>query len=148
MQADPFQNPFINDIFKPIMAADKLQVLRKDKECYDIFLLEKDLKVFHKDKRDLLLIGHSDEASLMMLQETERLELDDETIQDDEAAEGSNTEPKAITQQSSVDQDSSATQKKTKRRKKASNLSRQANRRTTPGAELSWITNLQKNRKI
>ena len=24
MQMDPFQNPFINEIFKPIMAADKL----------------------------------------------------------------------------------------------------------------------------
>jgi len=34
------------------MAADKLQVLRKDKEQFDIYLLPKDLKVFGKEKRD------------------------------------------------------------------------------------------------
>lgn len=43
------------------MAADKLQVLRKDKEKFYVFLLPKDLKVFNKDKRDLLLSNYHDE---------------------------------------------------------------------------------------
>ena len=55
MEMDPFSNPFINDIFHPIMAADKLQVLRKGKEMYDIFIREDDLKVLAKEKREQLL---------------------------------------------------------------------------------------------
>ena len=57
---DPFNNPFINEVFKPIMAADKLQVLRKDKERFDVFIMPKDLKVFNKDKRDALLLNYAD----------------------------------------------------------------------------------------
>ena len=58
---DPFNNPFINDVFKPIMAADKLMVLRKDKEKFDVFIMTKDLKVFNKDKRDSLLLDYCEE---------------------------------------------------------------------------------------
>lgn len=57
---DPFLNPFINDIFKPIMAADKLCVLRKEKARYDIFMLPKDFKVFNKDKRDVLVTDYDE----------------------------------------------------------------------------------------
>ena len=45
----------INDIFKPMMAVDKLSVLRRERVCYDILLLAKDLKVFPRDKRKELL---------------------------------------------------------------------------------------------
>ena len=64
---DPFNNPFINDIFKPIMAADKLQVLRKDKEKFDVFIMAKDLKVFSKDKRDALLLDYDEEKDKAIL---------------------------------------------------------------------------------
>ena len=43
------------------MAADKLQVLRKDKEKFDVFIMAKDLKVFNKDKRDTLLLDYDEE---------------------------------------------------------------------------------------
>ena len=52
MSQDPFTNPFCNEIFKPIIAADKLQVLRRANEGYDVLILSKDLKVYSKDKRD------------------------------------------------------------------------------------------------
>ena len=42
----------MNEIFKPIMAGDKLQVLRKDRVKFDIFILPRDLKVFSKDRRE------------------------------------------------------------------------------------------------
>lgn len=58
---DPFNNPFINDVFKPIMAADKLCVLRKDKEKFDVFIMAKDLKVFNKDRRDSILQDYCEE---------------------------------------------------------------------------------------
>lgn len=64
---DPFWNPFINDIFKPIMAADKLQILRKDRDQYDILLLPKDLKVFNKDKRDSMLADYNQDEDLELL---------------------------------------------------------------------------------
>jgi hypothetical protein len=60
------------------MAADKLQVLRKDKEKFDVFLLPKDLKVFNKDKRDLLLSNYYDE-------ESDQAFIDADTLADNEA---------------------------------------------------------------
>ena len=59
---DPFQNPFRNEIFKPIFAADRLCVLRNDKKLFDIFILPKDFKVFNKDKRDSLLKEYDETA--------------------------------------------------------------------------------------
>ena len=37
------------------MAIDKLSVLRRDKECYEIFLQPKDLKSLTKERRNQLL---------------------------------------------------------------------------------------------
>lgn len=67
------------------MAADKLQVLRKDKERFDIFILPKDLKVFNKDKRDAFLANYNEEEDAALLQEVEILDEEmEETIQDDQ----------------------------------------------------------------
>ena len=43
------------------MAADKLCVLRKDKEKFDVFIMAKDLKVFNKDRRDSILQDYCEE---------------------------------------------------------------------------------------
>lgn len=50
-EIDPFCNPMLNDIFKPIMAIDRLSTLRRDKICFDIQLQNKDLKVLTKERR-------------------------------------------------------------------------------------------------
>ena len=42
------------------MAADKLCVLRKERECFDIWILPKDLKVYNKEKRDAFLEGYNE----------------------------------------------------------------------------------------
>jgi hypothetical protein len=41
---DPFHTTTLNEIIKPLMAADKLKVLRRPNENYDILLYESDLK--------------------------------------------------------------------------------------------------------
>lgn len=68
MAQDPFQNPFVNVIFNPIKAADRLCVLRKDKKSYDIFMTPKDFKVFNKDKRDVLLSEYDETADQAYLE--------------------------------------------------------------------------------
>ena len=115
------------------MAADKLQVLRRDKEIFDVLILPKDLKVFNKDKRDQLLLNYNEEDDRALVEAEELLKEEEASME------------QRITQQSSEETPS---QPKPKRRKKASNLSRQANRRNIPGAELSWIGNLAKNRRL
>jgi hypothetical protein len=45
----------INEVFKPIMAVDKLSVLRRKWADFEILLQTKDLKVFPKEKREELL---------------------------------------------------------------------------------------------
>lgn len=50
------------------MAVDKLCVLRKDKKCYDIFMLPQDFKVFNKDKRDMFLEDYDDREDLAYLE--------------------------------------------------------------------------------
>jgi len=45
----------INDIFKPVMAVDKLSVLRRERACYEILLKPKDLKILQRVKRKELL---------------------------------------------------------------------------------------------
>ena len=133
------------------MAFDKLQALRKDKAHYDIFLMPKDLKVFSKDKRDALAASYRPEEDQAFLDEDAAAEeKEDEADVNGGTAEGSRN----VTQQSSATEEVPASgsqpapKMKSKRRKKASNLSRQANRRLVPGAELSWISNLANNRKI
>ena len=54
-EQDPFSNPFLNDIFKPVMALDRLQVLRRDKSDYEILFYKKDLKPLTKEKREEIL---------------------------------------------------------------------------------------------
>jgi hypothetical protein len=48
---DPFHTTTLNEIIKPLMAADKLKVLRRPYENYDILLYESDLKLFSKEKK-------------------------------------------------------------------------------------------------
>ena len=80
-------------------------------------------------------------------EEDQSVVLDAEEDEDEENEE--DVSNNKVTQHSSEEVSVSASQKqKPKKRRKASNLSRQANRRTTPGAELSWISNLPKNRKL
>lgn len=116
MATDPFQNPFINEIFKPILAADKLQVLRNDKEIYDVFILPKDLKVFNKDKRDLLLANYDPSGEQLLDEEANN----EEGEAEDDADDLTNIN---VTQQSSAEEAQSQ-KSKPKRRKKATNLSR------------------------
>ena len=63
--------PFINEIFKPIMAADKLQVLRQAQELFDVFILPKDLRVFSKEKRDAFLANYDIEEDRALLEAEE-----------------------------------------------------------------------------
>ena len=51
--SDPFHSTTLNDIMKPIIAMDRLKVLRRQYEHYDIALFETDLKVanFSKEKK-------------------------------------------------------------------------------------------------
>ena len=57
MEADPFNKPTLNEIFKPMMAFDKLQTLRKDKALYEIALHPSDLKALGREKRNELLVN-------------------------------------------------------------------------------------------
>ena len=70
-EQDPFSNPFINEIFKPIMAVDKLQVLRKGKENFDILIKPTDLKVLAKDKREQLLADYNEEDDILLQKQKE-----------------------------------------------------------------------------
>ena len=62
------------------MAADRLQVLRKDRQRYDIFIMPKDLKIFNKEKRDLLLANYTDESK-------DQAYLDSQDVDNTEAAQ-------------------------------------------------------------
>ena len=61
------------------MAADKLQVMRKGKENYDVLLRMSDLKVYPKEKREQLLQGYEEEKDegLLLMQQMESIEVDD-----------------------------------------------------------------------
>ena len=52
------------------MAADKLQIMRKGKENYDVLLRMSDLKVYPKEKREQLLQGYEEEKDegLLLIQ--------------------------------------------------------------------------------
>ena len=54
-EADPFQGTMLNEIFKPIMAMDKLSVLRRDRACFEILLNPCDLKALSREKQSELL---------------------------------------------------------------------------------------------
>lgn len=99
MATDPFQNPFINEIFKPILAADKLQVLRYEKEIYDVFILPKDLRVFNKDKRDLLLSNYDPTNDQTLCDE-----VNNEEMEAEEEGDGEDFTNIHVTQQSSAEE--------------------------------------------
>lgn len=50
---DPFHSTLLNDMMRPIFAADRLKVLRDKNEKYEVMLFEADLVKSHmpKDKR-------------------------------------------------------------------------------------------------
>lgn len=69
------------------MAADKLCVLRKERECFDIYLLPKDLKVYSKEKRDVFLEGYDEAEDQARLDELEAKAKAAEDAEDEENAE-------------------------------------------------------------
>ena len=48
---DPFHTIVLNDIFKPVLAADRLKVLRRENCHLEIDLYEKDIKCLSKDRK-------------------------------------------------------------------------------------------------
>lgn len=52
---DPFHTIVLNDIFKPVLAADRLKVLRRENCQMEIYLFEKDIKCLSKDRKTQLL---------------------------------------------------------------------------------------------
>ena len=69
------------------MAADKLCVLRKEREFFDIYLLPKDLKVYSKEKRDVFLEGYDEAEDQARLDELEAKAKAAEDAEDEENAE-------------------------------------------------------------
>lgn len=126
------------------MAADKLQVLKKGKEIFDIYLREADLKALSKDKREQLLAGDHRESDERQSTPAIALAEEEEAIEDD----GLGPDEQADLAASGDQTNAGKTQAKTKRRKKSSHLSRQPNKRVNPGSELSWIKNVPRNIKL
>ena len=132
-EQDPFSNPFINEIFKPIMAVDKLSVLRKGKENFDILIKPVDLKVLAKDKREQLLTDYNEGEDAMLQLQDEEEQLEELWLEEELPAQPG---------------EDPATKKQKRRRKKVGSLSRQANRRIAPGSELTWLQNTSRNIKL
>lgn len=87
--------------------------MRRANECYDIFILAENLKVYNKDKRDLLLVNHDEKDDLAFL------EADAANEEVDEVTDGN--ELKAM---GNVSDEAPKSAAKPRRRKRASNLSR------------------------
>ncbi len=69
---DPFHSTTLNDILKPIIAADKLKVLRRVNQSFAILLYESDLKTnLSKEKRIELMKGIPSEERQVLSESTE-----------------------------------------------------------------------------
>ena len=110
----------LNEIFKPVFAADRLRVLRRQHEFFEILLYPDDLKVLtSKEKRQELLQGVPPEELL--------------------------TPPASLDQQPSNEPDTATAVKKKKKKRSTLSNTRQA---SSSQADLSWLTNTETNRQL
>jgi hypothetical protein len=131
MEADPFANPMLNEIFKPIMALDKLMTLRRERVCYEILLLPKNLKTLSKDRRAELLANLSQPAVQEVASDDEEAEKEEGC--DSKPVEGAEAAVEVV---------------KKKKKKNRKGMLTASGARYKSGAELAWVENTKANQAL
>lgn len=147
LEADPFNKPMLNDIFKPIMALDKLLTLRKERVCFEIALLPKNLKTLSKEKKADLLAGTNQPDA------AKEADSEDEEDKKEDAADSKldEDEPMAEGVAESVPEnevEGEGIAEPVRKRKKRRVLLTYGSARNKASSELAWIENSKANLAI